>query len=453
MKQVPDILVKEGPLAGQRFTAIKSGLRLGRSSSCEISIPDPALSRNHCLFELRDGKLWVTDLVSANGTEVNGEALGSEPRALLEGDVIVAGDSVLNVVRATGTAMLAAELEEQARTGKIDLGLSRAVDEAPGEGGGEQAAKKQGGMGRLLLYGSTAGAILTMLAVAVHHETGGGGDEGEREPAALGGEEERLHTFSYEKVEASGEGIYRYSLEYGADGTLRVEVDDVPGKNRKVRKAERLGAAAAGRLEKVLANPALYNLEREYTGEAAKPNTLKSVALRVARAGKVWETTVENAELPDALREATEGLETFSKNELGIWSIQYPAEQLVKMSADARATADSRWEERDVQHGNLAAALKGYRQAISYLETVNPKPEWYGELIGRRDEAKKELDRRYRDQRFRADQAINTGDWETARRELRVLCEMLSDRSDARHAEASAKLVDVEGRLSKGGNR
>ena len=72
-----ELLVKVGPLEGRRFTVTEAGIRLGRSSSCEISIPDPALSRNQCLFELRDGKVWITDLASANGTAVNGEILGS----------------------------------------------------------------------------------------------------------------------------------------------------------------------------------------------------------------------------------------------------------------------------------------------------------------------------------------------------------------------------------------
>ena len=71
-----EIFVTEGPLKGRRFSVPADGLRLGRSSSCEISIPDPALSRNHCLFETRDGGLWVTDLASANGTIVNDVQLG-----------------------------------------------------------------------------------------------------------------------------------------------------------------------------------------------------------------------------------------------------------------------------------------------------------------------------------------------------------------------------------------
>ena len=95
MKTTLEILVTVGPLRGRRFAVTERGLRLGRSSTCEIAMPDPALSRNHCLFELRDGDLWVTDLASANGTVVNGVALGADSRRLAVGDVVSAGDSSL----------------------------------------------------------------------------------------------------------------------------------------------------------------------------------------------------------------------------------------------------------------------------------------------------------------------------------------------------------------------
>ena len=63
--------------------------------------------------------------------------------------------------------------------------------------------------------------------------------------------------------------------------------------------------------------------------------------------------------------------------------------------------------------------------------------------------AERELDARYRDQRFKADRAINLSDWETAKNELRILCEMVPDRDDDRYREASGKLVDVEKRMKK----
>ena len=97
-----ELIVTVGPLKDRRFSVPADGIRLGRSSSCEISIPDPALSRNHCLFETRDGGLWVTDLASANGTIVNDVQLGPDSQRLQLGDVVLVGDSALQVVAAEG---------------------------------------------------------------------------------------------------------------------------------------------------------------------------------------------------------------------------------------------------------------------------------------------------------------------------------------------------------------
>ena len=61
----------------------------------------------------------------------------------------------------------------------------------------------------------------------------------------------------------------------------------------------------------------------------------------------------------------------------------------------------------------------------------------------------RELKQRYEDQRFLADKAMNLGDWEVAQNELKILCELVPDRDDPRHAEANARLVDVENRMKK----
>jgi pSer/pThr/pTyr-binding forkhead associated (FHA) protein len=39
-----------------------------------------------------EGEFWACDLGSTNVTKVNGEPLGSTPRKLKEGDVVLVGD-------------------------------------------------------------------------------------------------------------------------------------------------------------------------------------------------------------------------------------------------------------------------------------------------------------------------------------------------------------------------
>ena len=442
MKKTSEILVTVGPLRGRRFAVTERGLRLGRSSTCEIAMPDPALSRNHCLFELRDGDLWVTDLASANGTVVNGVALGADSRRLAVGDVVSAGDSSLVIVGAGEPA------PAQRQPGAVGTADASALDLGLGEEREAEAAAPVPPK-RILLWVAAVVAVVGAAALILS----GGKDGADAEPAvqALAPERPVLHAFRFEKVEAGPKGIYRYALKLDAAGTLSVEIDDVPKENRHVRKSAALSTNALEELDRILSAQDLSALDPEYTGVPLEAGTLKSFALTVVRGGRVFATAVENTQEPPAFRAVRERLETFSKNELGIWAIQFPAEKLVEMSAESRRAGDAKWEERDVQHGNLAAALAAYREAVFYLETVNPKPADYGALVARRDEVARVLEARYRDQRFLADRAINLADWETARRELRILCELVPDVKDARHAEAAAKLLDVEGRLKKGG--
>ena len=178
-------------------------------------------------------------------------------------------------------------------------------------------------------------------------------------------------------------------------------------------------------------------------------NALKSFRIRVVRWNSIKDVLVENTQEPDAFREVRESLETFSRNELGIWAIQYSKEKLIELSEESAKIGDTKWEDREVEYGNLSAAVKAYKDALFYLETINPKPESFTTVKERLARSEAELKQRYEDQRFLADKAMNLGDWESAQNELKILCELVPDRDDPRHAEANARLVDVENRMKK----
>src|SRR5262249_59655736 len=71
---------------------------LGRSADCRIVLSSPIASRHHAKLLLAGGALRIVDLGSANGTRVNGELIGREPRPLASGDIISIGSDLLEVV-------------------------------------------------------------------------------------------------------------------------------------------------------------------------------------------------------------------------------------------------------------------------------------------------------------------------------------------------------------------
>ncbi|NPA97501.1 MAG: FHA domain-containing protein [Crenarchaeota archaeon] len=87
-------------LPGPSTKALKPGdYVVGRDPSCDIVIPDPYVSRKHMRIFYRDGKWYVVDMGSKNGTFINGEDLrGKEPVELRKGMDIVLGLTTIRVL-------------------------------------------------------------------------------------------------------------------------------------------------------------------------------------------------------------------------------------------------------------------------------------------------------------------------------------------------------------------
>lgn len=74
-----------------RFTTHEgSKLIIGRSPDADVVIDNTAISRNHSSLEFRDGRHYLADLKSTNGTTVNGKKITSKV-PITEKDIIFIG--------------------------------------------------------------------------------------------------------------------------------------------------------------------------------------------------------------------------------------------------------------------------------------------------------------------------------------------------------------------------
>ncbi len=86
----PRLVVLSEPAAGAEFTLNKPTLRIGRDERLDIWINHKSISHEHAEAQLRDGKVTIYDLESANGMRVNGVRTS---RAVLDaGDVLELGE-------------------------------------------------------------------------------------------------------------------------------------------------------------------------------------------------------------------------------------------------------------------------------------------------------------------------------------------------------------------------
>ncbi len=87
------------PLArsGERVD-VETGVTIGRSPDCDLSLQDTYLSSRHARFANDEGDLSIEDLGSTNGTYVNQELVKGRVR-LERGDVVQVGGVLFEVVR------------------------------------------------------------------------------------------------------------------------------------------------------------------------------------------------------------------------------------------------------------------------------------------------------------------------------------------------------------------
>ena len=76
----------------ERFDLI-GGLSIGRSKDADVQIEDRYASGIHVRLFSREGRHWVEDMNSTNGTTLNGAPLSGEAE-LVDGDTIQIGDTV-----------------------------------------------------------------------------------------------------------------------------------------------------------------------------------------------------------------------------------------------------------------------------------------------------------------------------------------------------------------------
>jgi len=88
------LLVQQGPRAGQAFDLNRPVVTIGREAGSDIVLDDPQVSRHHARLTLQGASYFVEDLGSTNGSFVNGRRVMA-PTPLNPGDKLGLGDTVV----------------------------------------------------------------------------------------------------------------------------------------------------------------------------------------------------------------------------------------------------------------------------------------------------------------------------------------------------------------------
>lgn len=118
-----ELVVVRGPSAGRSFPLAPGSYVVGRSSSCDITIDDPEVSRRHAELTVDENGVRIRDVGSLNGTIVEGVAIEGECAVLLR-EMIEIGDVALEVrVAMAPERVTLTELPDAADEWRIPIGL------------------------------------------------------------------------------------------------------------------------------------------------------------------------------------------------------------------------------------------------------------------------------------------------------------------------------------------
>jgi len=421
MEKRAQVIIEKGPEAGREIDIPADGARFGRSSKNDVVVNDESVSRHHCRFYFKsDGSLAIADLGSANQTQLNDETVHESPLSI--GDRVAIGDTVLKVV------------DDGSAGSGIDLGL-KSYDSPP----------PRSKMSKSMLL--TLLVVVILIAFAAWLPRLLRPDAAKTSPKIPKEIVEKLSIFPleirYEKVLGDDSRIFRYLFQIHSKNKIAIDIDDT--ELTHIREEGAVSDDLIEELAEFVRDSGFFKLSDEYTGR--QRNVLDHWDITVTLGKESKRVRVINRTEPDAFKKLRTKLENFGQVELGLWAIQFPPEELMGRAERAFLQGKKLYAERTVEYGNLARSITSFKEADFYLRTIDPKPDYYSQILNGITTSREALDEEYVDRNYGAERAIRIKDWEEAAAQLRILCRMFPDRTDDRYGEARNKLIEVERRI------
>ena len=439
------LIVESGTDQGKTFAVKTEGFSIGRSNQNDVVIHDELLSRHHCKIYFRGAEPWLSDLATLNGTQVNGAPVKDDVK-LAPGDTISVGDTAIRFTETQGIPAsapdIAAPSTESAPnvSNKIDLGFSN-VD-AANDGKASESLKKT------IIRAVIAFVAICTVAIAIKIMSGER-DGKDTQPVAIQEPVDQSLEIHYTKVQGTDSNVFRYQMDLAADGLLTVSIDDLnQGKHVSKTSENPISQEIKQDLIRKFGRAGFSTLDSAYEGIPLQ-NTWNVMTLTATVGGSANTVTVRNRIEPEAFKALREDLETFGRNELGLWAIEFSREKLLELANESLLVARKLYDEREIRRENLYTTIRTYKSCLAYLETLEPKPEFYNEAVSSLETAPRDLETIYKEKNWQADHSINTKDWDKAAQTLRELMEFIPDRADERNRETERRLLDVESRIEK----
>ncbi len=120
---------------------------IGRGRNAQLTIQHPLVSRRHCEIDASDGKLWVRDLGSLNGTFVGNERVAESE--LPDGELLTIGSVTFRIVIEPDSDEVLPDENEDNEAQMVDQILPPVANMPDPENAGDEANPAQTHHGRV----------------------------------------------------------------------------------------------------------------------------------------------------------------------------------------------------------------------------------------------------------------------------------------------------------------
>src|SRR5271165_6969030 len=90
------VVLSEGKASGQAIPVKLSQFLIGRDPQCHLRPASSVISKRHCALIINNGKVFVRDFDSTNGTFINEERVEGQ-REVKDGDLLKLGPIVFKI--------------------------------------------------------------------------------------------------------------------------------------------------------------------------------------------------------------------------------------------------------------------------------------------------------------------------------------------------------------------
>lgn len=449
MKNMPsqkvNLIIEDGVGRGREIVVKAEGSRIGRSSSNDIVIKDPALSRYHCRVFFKPGEgLWAEDLGGSNQALLNNKPL-TEAR-IAPGDRLTLGDTTLLVLSDECFGEKAADQAAPNAPSQqpVSARLSE-IPDAPGPSHADQPPPPTDAPSRrprpsviLVAVAACLGLFVMAALFLMRQEPSVELPAPSAHPSLV---------LIYEKIQASPQNIFRYALDL-RDNKMSAEVEDlensthIPGNQQKAVSEE-----AQMELLKAIEAADFFRLPELSEGQT--PNIWEVLDLSITYGTRHRRVRMVNVIEPEQFKALRLAVEEFAALTLGVSADAVSKADRLDRAHKAVLRGRDLYDQREVKNENLFYAIRALREAESYLEPVSEKPPDYTETIALLSECETMLKSQFYDLKFQVEQAIKIKNYQQAIVHLAEILAMIPDSIDDRNAYASKRRIEIERLMKK----